>query len=544
MTYIPRRDAIVSTANSTATNLTASGVFTGIGEDVSQYASITLSVFANQPSAINGATIQFSTNNTQWDRVISRSINANQGESFVYPVEAQYYRVVYTNGGASQSQFRLQSIFHASKNLDAPITLDSAIQKNQSAHMARSVLAGQFGSDAYKNVPVNELGALSVALDEPVTSFDELVVANRTPTVQLSFEYNINSRLTQTTIVGTGYVTQANAMAVVATGVSTGASASGLLESRAAVRLRASQEAEIHSSGLFTLGVTGSEQLMGGGADSDGYFFGYNGAAFGVMRRNGGVDNWTAQSAWNIDPLDGTGPSGMVLDPTKGNLYGIDAKNGFYGPSYKIFNPATNNFVLVHVEPYANINTLPVVQFSVFRLIVSAANISNTTDMVVRVSNTALFLNGELLLAGIRGAVSNSKTAVGTALTNIFTLRNKALFAGKTNYIRILLLLYSAAVDGTKPSLIQLVFNAALGGTPVWNDYDVNDSVIEFDTAGTTVTGGLAGGIIALDNIGRFDQNLVPLRLVLSPGDTLTLAGQATQNNTDITASIIWQEDS
>jgi hypothetical protein len=35
------------------------------------------------------------------------------------------------------------------------------------------------------------------------------------------------------------------------------------------------------------------------------------------------ITTWIASSAWNIDKMDGTGPSGMTLDPTKFNVYEI-----------------------------------------------------------------------------------------------------------------------------------------------------------------------------------------------------------------------------
>jgi hypothetical protein len=43
------------------------------------------------------------------------------------------------------------------------------------------------------------------------------------------------------------------------------------------------------------------------------------------------TDTWTSQSSWNIDPVDGTGPSGLTLDPTKGNLYMIEQQANGYG---------------------------------------------------------------------------------------------------------------------------------------------------------------------------------------------------------------------
>lgn len=56
---------------------------------------------------------------------------------------------------------------------------------------------------------------------------------------------------------------------------------------------------------IFT-GVEGSTQLVVLGNDSNGLIFGYNGATFGVMRRQNGTDYWINQQNWNMDKVDAT----------------------------------------------------------------------------------------------------------------------------------------------------------------------------------------------------------------------------------------------
>ncbi|MED2003639.1 hypothetical protein P4V86_09805 [Brevibacillus laterosporus] len=40
----------------------------------------------------------------------------------------------------------------------------------------------------------------------------------------------------------------------------------------------------------------------------------------------------------------------------------------------------------------------------------------------------------------------------------------------------------SFSVDGTRSTIIRLVKNATLGGTPVFTDISIDTSVMEFDT--------------------------------------------------------------
>lgn len=102
---------LISTTNSSSTPLAVSGVFTGTGEDISQYGFVGISVFSNVASAVNGLSIQFSSDNTNWDLQDNYSVPAGTGKIFTAPRSARYFRVVYTNGGTIQASFRLQTIY-------------------------------------------------------------------------------------------------------------------------------------------------------------------------------------------------------------------------------------------------------------------------------------------------------------------------------------------------------------------------------------------------------------------------------------------------
>lgn len=108
---VTRFDGVVSTANSSTTALGASMAFTGTGEDISDYAHVGVFVFADQDSAIDGLSLEYSTNNTNWDDTDKYTIVASSGRFISVPAEAQFFRVVYTNGGTAQAVFRLQTIY-------------------------------------------------------------------------------------------------------------------------------------------------------------------------------------------------------------------------------------------------------------------------------------------------------------------------------------------------------------------------------------------------------------------------------------------------
>jgi hypothetical protein len=104
--------ATLSAGNSTTALLTANSVFTGTGEDVSGYAMLNVQVFADQASAANGFSFQFSPDNTNWDLVNTESLLASTGVGWHFKPRGKFFRIVYTNGAVNQGVFRMQTLYH------------------------------------------------------------------------------------------------------------------------------------------------------------------------------------------------------------------------------------------------------------------------------------------------------------------------------------------------------------------------------------------------------------------------------------------------
>lgn len=109
-TIIARNTSVVSTNNSTSSVLGSGAIFTGTGEDVTQYESITISVFTDQASASDGLSLEFSSDNTNWDHTDVHTIVASTSHVTTISPQAQYFRIVYTNGGTGQGAFRMQAM--------------------------------------------------------------------------------------------------------------------------------------------------------------------------------------------------------------------------------------------------------------------------------------------------------------------------------------------------------------------------------------------------------------------------------------------------
>ena len=154
----------VDTNNSTTTPLGAGAVFTGTGTDVSTYNSVTIQLFADVDSAAEGMSFQFSPDGTNWDEQndYNLEVSVSQTRRFQFPVTAQYFRVVYTNGGSAQTAFRVQTILHTSDVLTSIHRLDTGLTNDRSVTVTKSVIAGETsaGGGAFVNVKVAPSGSL------------------------------------------------------------------------------------------------------------------------------------------------------------------------------------------------------------------------------------------------------------------------------------------------------------------------------------------------------------------------------------------------
>ena len=107
---------LVSTNNSSTATLTGGAVFAGVGDDVSNFASVSILYKSDVAAAASGLSIQFSQDNTNWDVQLVGDLGAKTFQVHRLVPAAKFFRVVYTNGSDAQGSFRLQCIFHTSSS--------------------------------------------------------------------------------------------------------------------------------------------------------------------------------------------------------------------------------------------------------------------------------------------------------------------------------------------------------------------------------------------------------------------------------------------
>ncbi len=478
------------------------------------------------------------------------------------------------------------------------------------------------------------------------TAFDELLIAELTPVVQIHSAYNINTRILEARD-NNGTSSIANNMFKVSTGGSTNQSSS--LLSRVAVKYNAGQGGLCRFTALFTSGTANSTQYIGIGTSSEGYFFGYNGTTFGLLRRQGGspeirtltvsaksttaedititldgdavtdvtvsdasatdatttaneiathdysniglgwkahamgpnvvfesynaasktgtyslsgtapvagtfarsvigaasTNTIVAQSAWSEDVMDGTGPSGITLDQTKGNVYEIRYQwLGFGIIDFYIENPSNGKFILVHKIEYANVNTIPSLDNPTLPLCLAVANTTNASDIVLQSASMMGGIEGKDIEEGILNTVIVQLAGIDTNETAILSLHNHTIYQSKINRVRVAPKEFGITIEASaanKPGIIRVRKNPTLVGAS-FSAVDANTSVMRKDTSATTVTGGdlLFAQSIADDTPLAFDLSQKTGRL--EPGETITVTGEATNGTIEAIVTLGWKE--
>lgn len=119
MSYSPNIKNKISEVNSTTETLVGGATFTGVGEDVSQYDSVVVSVKADQDGTF---TVQFSNDNVNWDSTLTRYYRVNQIEApHRFTVTRKFCRVTFTNTSAQALTYlRIQTSYGLKNNLNAP----------------------------------------------------------------------------------------------------------------------------------------------------------------------------------------------------------------------------------------------------------------------------------------------------------------------------------------------------------------------------------------------------------------------------------------
>jgi hypothetical protein len=262
-----------------------------------------------------------------------------------------------------------------------------------------------------------------------------------------------------------------------------------------------------------------------------GYFDAANGVIF---RQNGITDlqlilrtstsgavsdaNIFAQSAWNIDKLDGTGSSGITLDVTKSFILIIDLQ--FLGMG-RVRVGFDINGVLYYVHQFENANNLAVpymqsATLPIQMLLTATGSVATKTSYFKCAS--VISEGGNILDYGYAISTPSATVTAGSGVrTHLLSVRPKTTYNGLPNREMFILNNLNMVVTGNREVYWEIAVGAAFTVDPTYANINTTYSGYESGTGGTfgnLTTGvvlysGYLGNATASNVISReFDQKL------------------------------------
>jgi hypothetical protein len=393
---------------------------------------------------------------------------------------------------------------------------------------------------------------ISIVDNANTDAFGRLRTSNPIAQFEYQNQYNSGPLVWNESLTGTGAATHTpNTSSVL---LSTGGTASGAK----VVRQTKSYFRYTPGKSLLVIATFDCGNCIANSRKRIGYFDGDNGIFFeqsgfsnriALRSKSSGevVDQIVNQEAWNKDRMDGTGPSGLRLDFTKATILVIDVQWLGVGSVRVGFE---YNGVLHVAHEFEHTNMLDAVYMTSANLPIryEIENTGTTAEAasMSQICSTVVTEQGAIDDKGFyTHGISNGITSISvTTRRACLSIRPKATFNSITNRAKIEIEDIGALV-GSANVYWELIYNGTIGGSPSWTSAGTN-SVLEFDVAGTTVTGGEvvdcgyinSGGGAARTVAGKQIAALYPLCLDIAGANPTSfslvftaLSGTATVNS-------------
>lgn len=308
---------------------------------------------------------------------------------------------------------------------------------------------------------------------------------------------------------------------------------------------------------VFSPAKANLRQRVGYYGAQNGIYLELDGSTLYFVRRsfnNGTVNNTRiSQSEWNLDKLDGSGPSGATLDITKAQIMFVDVEWLGVG-SVRCGFVINGSLIHVHSFHHANLITSTYMTTASLPLRYEIKNTGNTTgsSTLKQICSTVLSEGGYEL--------NGAQQAIGTPITSAKTLSTAGTF-----YPIVSIRLKSSRLDSIViPSAISIlgqgnginyewrVIGDGSVTTAEWTPMS-GASAVEYTTSGTAISGGriLATGYLNSSNQASPAVNILKEALfkfqlerngLTATPKTLSLAIAAGTNTQTVFGSMDWEE--
>ena len=372
--------------------------------------------------------------------------------------------------------------------------------------------------------------------------------------------YDANSLTWDTTLAGAGAVAHQSLISAVRLSVGAASGDRAVYQSHQYWPYQSGRGQLVFMTG--TIGGTEANQAkrLGYYDDLNGIYLEQTTDGISVVTRSNTsgavVDNPVAQASWNLDPLNGSGKSGITLDLTKAQILAIDLQWLGVGRVRVGFDIGGS---VVYAHQFLNANNVLAVVYMQQASLPTRYEIINTGassgSILDAICVTVIREGGTDDQQGLDFSASMGATPLTVTVRQpILSIRPKLLFATKPNrsFIRVRELILMA-IDN--PVLWELVYNGTLGGGTAFASVNAN-STMESDIASTTIAGGtvVASGYIPAATAagnrpvpGSASQSItgrvtIAIDAAGAVADRLSVVVTSTAANSDVLAALNWAE--
>lgn len=503
MTFTPQ--VLTQTDNNNSILTSNSATFNGISSITTGFNTLILTIQSTTNSSPGGIQIQFSDDNSNWITPYTDSYFATTIFTKNYLIIKKYYRIIYTNSNPGPGTFSLTS--RLSTDLDSSITQNTSIT-------------------VFDNNVENTLDAFGkLRVTNPTTLLDIRFPGQNTG--QASFLSNnlqicdassgsytgaySNSKLVISALGNGYYISQSRNYCAYQPGKSLLVLASGVLYS--------GNIGYTTRIGYFDNQLPLSNSLTA----NNGVFFEHSGGLCSVNIANNGSTSTFLQSFWNIDKMDGTGPSGLNLNFANTQLFVIDLewlgvgriRFGFYAYGrIQYCHQVTNINILT--SPYSASINLPIC-YSIH----SNSSPGVAANYFTQICSTVISEGGYSPLGRpFTASTGDSSISVSDSEVPILFLRGGSSNYYHQNIIPISSTVISSSTNDFMLYRLRLYLDGnpiVTGGTISWLNVDPSYSVCQY---ATTYTGSfLTNQSIILDQnyfYGRGTNSITSLGNVFS----------------------------
>jgi hypothetical protein len=317
----------IDLGNSTSTPLAGGAAFTGEWIDITEYGIIYVSTYSDVASATDGLCIEQSSDAVNTDHDDCYTINAGSAKNFSINPFAQYMRVIYTNGAGAQSAFRLQTKLNTN-GLPSSHRIQDSISTEDDARLVKAVMTGKDPVGDFINFEATRQGNFKVSIQEygdtaAIDAFDRLRVSQPFTISDNKQLYDKQPLFFDEITAGSATSTHSTTNARVRMTVTASASDYAMRQSKQRYNYQPGKSTLIFFT-FYSSQETGVTKRMGYFDGTGGTYMTANNGIFlqiddtnisWNIAKNGTTTETVTQSSWNVDKLDGTGASGITLDP-------------------------------------------------------------------------------------------------------------------------------------------------------------------------------------------------------------------------------------